>query len=107
MSLKRILILLGVAAAREHIGSEAVYAVAFISGLTDVDALTLSVAQLYSGGEAPGFDAWRVIFLATLSNLLFKIVAAAFLGSSQLRSWILGTGAVAMTAGMAMLVLWP
>ena len=102
-----VLILLGVAAAREHIGSEAVYAVAFISGLTDVDALTLSVAQLYSGGEAPGFDAWRVIFLATLSNLLFKIVAAAFLGSSQLRSWILGTGAVAMTAGMAMLVLWP
>jgi uncharacterized membrane protein (DUF4010 family) len=102
-----VLILLGVAAAREHIGSEAVYAVAFISGLTDVDALTLSVAQLYSGGEAPGFDAWRVIFLATLSNLLFKIVAAAFLGSSQLRNWILGTGTVAMTAGVAMLLLWP
>ena len=102
-----VVILFGVAAAREHVGTEAVYAVAFISGLTDVDALTLSVAQLHSGGEAPGFDAWRVIFLATLSNLLFKIVAAAFLGSSQLRSWILGTGAVAMTAGMAMLVLWP
>ena len=102
-----VLILLGVAAAREHIGSEAVYAVAFISGLTDVDALTLSVAQLYSGGEAPGFDPWRVIFLATLSNLLFKIVAASFLGSSQLRNWMLGTGAVAMTAGAGVLLLWP
>ena len=102
-----VLILFGVAAARELIGSEAVYAVAFISGLTDVDALTLSVAQLYSGGEAPGFEAWRVIFLATLSNLLFKVVAASFLGSPELRRWMLGTGSVAMAAGVALLLLWP
>ena len=102
-----VIILSGVAAARELVGSQAVYAVAFISGLTDVDALTLSVAQLYSGGEAPGFDAWRVIFLATLSNLLFKIVAASFLGSPELRRWILGTGGVAMATGIALLLLWP
>lgn len=102
-----VVILFGVAAAREHIGTEAVYAVAFVSGLTDVDALTVSVAQLYSGGETPGFEAWRVIFLATLSNLLFKILAASILGSSQLRAWILGTGAVALATGVAMLVFWP
>ena len=89
----------------EH--DQAVYAVAFVSGLTDVDALTLSVAQLYSGGEASGFDAWRVIFLATLSNLLFKIGAASFLGSPELRKWMLGTGAIALAAGAALLLLWP
>ncbi len=100
-------ILFGVAAARDLVGTEAVYAVAFISGLTDVDALTLSVAQLYTGGEASGFDAWRAIFLATLSNLLFKIVAASFLGSPELRKWMLGTGAIALTAGTALLLLWP
>ena len=102
-----VVILFAVAAAREMVGDEAVYAVAFISGLTDVDALTLSVAQLYSGGETAGFDAWRAIFLATLSNLLFKIVAASFLGSPELRRWMVGTGAVALTAGMAVLLLWP
>ncbi len=102
-----VVILFAVAAARERIGDEAVYAVAFVSGLTDVDALTLSVAQLYSGGEAAGFDAWRVIFLATLSNLLFKIGAASFLGSPELRKWMLGTGAIALTAGTALLFLWP
>ncbi|MDH3908574.1 MAG: DUF4010 domain-containing protein, partial [Gammaproteobacteria bacterium] len=102
-----VVILFAVAAAREMIGDEAVYAVAFVSGLTDVDALTLSVAQLYSGGETVGFDAWRAIFLATLSNLLFKIVAASFLGSPELRKWMLGTGAIALTAGMALLLLWP
>jgi len=102
-----VVILFGVAAARELAGGEAVYAVAFISGLTDVDALTLSVAQLFAGGETSDFDAWRVIFLATLSNLLFKIVAASFLGSAELRKWMLGTGAIALSAGIALLLLWP
>jgi uncharacterized membrane protein (DUF4010 family) len=100
-------ILFGIAAARDLVGTEAVYGVAFISGLTDVDALTLSVAQLYTGGEASDFDAWRAIFLATLSNLLFKVVAASFLGSPELRKWMLGTGAIALTAGTALLLLWP
>lgn len=102
-----VVILFGVAAAREQLGGEAVYAVAFVSGLTDVDALTLSVAQLHSDGKTTGFDPWRVIFLATLSNLLFKIVAAAFLGSPELRRWILGSGAIALTAGACLLVFWP
>jgi uncharacterized membrane protein (DUF4010 family) len=102
-----VLIVFGVAAAREHIGSEAVYAVAFVSGLTDVDALTLSIAQLYSGGAAQDFEPWRVIFLATLSNLLFKIVAASVLGSAQLRKWMLGTGAIALAAGTLLLLFWP
>lgn len=102
-----VLILFAVAAARAQVGDEAVYAVAFISGLTDVDALTLSIAQLYSGGQATGFDAWRAIFLATLSNLLFKFVAAALLGSPELRRWMLGTGAVALPAGISLLIFWP
>ncbi len=102
-----VVILVGVAAARELVGGEAVYAVAFISGLTDVDALTLSVAQLHSDGKVTGFDPWRVIFLATLSNLLFKILAASALGSPELRRWMLGSGAVALTAGAGLLVFWP
>lgn len=102
-----VVILFGVAAARERVGGEAVYAIAFISGLTDVDALTLSVAQLHSDGKAAGFDSWRVIFLATLSNLLFKIAAASFLGSPELRRWMLGSGTVALTAGACLLVFWP
>jgi len=102
-----VVILFGIAAARELVGGEAVYGVAFVSGLTDVDALTLSVAQLHADGKAAGFDAWRVIFLATLSNLLFKIVVASVLGSAELRRWMIGSGAVALTAGISLLLLWP
>jgi uncharacterized membrane protein (DUF4010 family) len=102
-----VAILFAVAAARELVGSEAVYAVAFISGLTDVDALTLSIGQLHSAARIESDDAWRAIFLATLSNLLFKVTAASFLGSPELRKWMLGSGAIALAAGTALLFLWP
>ena len=102
-----VIILFAVAATRELIGEQAIYGVAFVSGLTDVDALTLSVAQLYSNGKTGSADAWRAIFLATLSNLLFKVVAASFLGSARLRRYVLGAGCAALAAGAALLALWP
>lgn len=100
-------ILLAVSAARDLVGEGAVYGVAVISGLTDVDALTLSVARLFVNGMSAPDDAWRVIFLATLSNLAFKVIAASFLGSAMLRRWMLGAGAVALGTGAAILLLWP
>lgn len=100
-------ILFAVAAVRDFVGEEALYLVAFLSGLTDVDALTLSVSQLFDRGEVPADTAWRAIFLASISNLLFKVGAAAALGSKSLRRWILPTGGAALAIGIAVVVFWP
>lgn len=100
-------ILFAVAAVRDLVGDEALYVVAFLSGLTDVDALTLSVSQLYGRGEVPADTAWRAVFLASISNLLFKVGVATALGSASLRRWILPTGGVALAAGIAVVVFWP
>jgi uncharacterized membrane protein (DUF4010 family) len=78
-----------------------------MSGLTDVDALTLSVAQHFSEGQLPADTSWRAIFLATLSNLAFKTGAAAVLGSPLLRNWMLVCGTSAVLIGLALLALWP
>lgn len=102
-----VLILYAVEAAGDLIGEDALYGVAFISGLTDVDALTLSIGRMFAGGGTSADVAWRAIFLGTLSNLFFKILAAAFLGSALLRKWVLATGAIALVAGAAILLLWP
>ncbi|MDZ7644889.1 MAG: DUF4010 domain-containing protein [Woeseiaceae bacterium] len=102
-----VTILFAVAAGRDWIGEDAVFGVAFVSGLTDVDALTLSVGQLFTNGETEAATAWRAIFLATLSNLLFKTVAAAVLGSAELRRWILGAGVIALTSGSLIVAFWP
>jgi uncharacterized membrane protein (DUF4010 family) len=102
-----VVIIFAVAAAKTHVGTDAVYVVALISGLTDVDAMTLSVAQLFGRGELPGDVAWRAIFLATLANLLFKIGAASVLGTAALRTYMLSLGGTTLVIGAAVLVLWP
>ena len=102
-----VIILFAVALARDLIGGQAIYGVATLSGLTDVDALTLSVAQHFSEGQLTAETSWRAIFLATLSNLVFKTGVAAVLGSPQLRNWMLVYGTSAVMIGLALLVLWP
>ena len=102
-----IVVLFVVAAVRQEIGEDAIYAVALVSGLTDVDALTLSVGQLHADGKIGSEIGWRAVYLATLSNLVFKIGAAAVLGSAELRRWILATGAAMTVVGVIILVAWP
>jgi uncharacterized membrane protein (DUF4010 family) len=102
-----VVVLFAVAAARDFIGNDAVYAVAFASGLTDVDALTLSTSRLFDDGKIDADTAWRAIFLASLSNLMFKTGVAAVIGSPSLRRFILATGIPAIVAGAAILLLWP
>ncbi|MBN8249204.1 MAG: MgtC/SapB family protein [Verrucomicrobia bacterium] len=77
-------VLLAVAAARERLGDAGLYAVAVLSGLTDMDAITLSTAQLARRGELDGAMAGRVILVAAMANLVFKAGAVAVLGSRDL-----------------------
>ncbi|MEZ6128574.1 MAG: DUF4010 domain-containing protein [Planctomycetaceae bacterium] len=77
-------VLLVVAAARDIFGNQALYWIAGISGLTDVDAITLSTAKMFNQERVDGGTAWRVILIATMSNLVFKAGAVAMLGSRKL-----------------------
>jgi uncharacterized membrane protein (DUF4010 family) len=102
-----VVVLFAVEIGRTWLGEEAIYAVAIVSGLTNVDALTLSVGQQFERQTIDKDLAWRAIFLSTLANLVFKAGAACVLGSAPLRVWILSTVAVALGAGGAILWLWP
>lgn len=102
-----VVVLVAVAAAREWLGEGALYAVAGISGLTDVDAITLSTAELHDAGRVATDTAWRAIVLANTSNLLFKWALMGALGGRRL----LLRGALPMVssiaAGVAIVLLWP
>ena len=65
-------VLLVSAAVDDYLGKAALYPVAVVSGLTDVDAITLSVGRLYADARIDSDTAWRVILVASISNLLFK-----------------------------------
>jgi uncharacterized membrane protein (DUF4010 family) len=101
------LVLLAVAVAKQHFGSAGLYVVAVISGLTDLDAITLSTAQLASSKMVDTITAWRVVLIAVMSNFLFKFGIVAALGSPALTRRIGSAFAAALVAGGAILLFWP
>ena len=100
-------ILLAVAFANEEFGDDALYIVAIISGLTDVDAITLSLSQLIKIDALNVFMGWKLILLASLSNLVFKGVMAGILGTKQLAKWIALSFGIAIIVGIFLIWLWP
>jgi uncharacterized membrane protein (DUF4010 family) len=101
------LILLGVAFVKTELGNDALYVVAIISGLTDVDAITLSLSQLMKKGSLETSLGWQLIILAGLSNMLFKGVMAVTLGGKTLARWIVITFGITIAAGLLVIWLWP
>ncbi len=79
------------------------YAVAALSGLVDVDAITLSMAELAKSGEAR--VAVIAIVIAALSNTLVKTVMAIVLAGMALGKPLLIATAVTLVAGLAAALL--
>lgn len=100
------LILLAIAASKEYFGNRGIYVVALISGFTDVDAITLSSANLANAGAMPIDTAWRAMVIASLANLAFKVGAAGFLGGLPLLRGVLALFSIPFVAGLAVLWLW-
>ena len=95
------------AAVSARYGEAMLYPVAVLSGLTDVDAITLSVGNLYQDGRITPDTAWRVVFVASLANLLFKFGVVAVLGGPLLRRRLLPIMGVLSAAGLLVSAFWP
>ncbi|MDZ7749655.1 MAG: MgtC/SapB family protein [Halofilum sp. (in: g-proteobacteria)] len=94
-----VFILFLMAAANELLPDDALFAVALVSGLTNMDAVTLSTSQLVSDGTVSDDKGWRLILTAFVSNTLFKFGIACTLGHAELRRNLAGAfGAIALFA---------
>jgi uncharacterized membrane protein (DUF4010 family) len=100
-------VLLAVAFARDRFGTAGLYIVAAISGLTDVDAITLSTSRLVQSSRLDPDTGWRAILLASMSNLGFKAGIVGALGSRALLGRIALLFGAAMAGGGLILWLWP
>jgi uncharacterized membrane protein (DUF4010 family) len=101
------IVLLAVAATREYGGERGLYAVAVLSGLTDMDAITLSTAQLVAEERLTGDSGWRAIVIATLANLVFKGGVVAALGSRGLLRQVAAMFSLLIAAGVLLVLFWP
>lgn len=86
-------------------GTSGVYAVAVVSGLTDVDAITLSALQMYEHGSLQAAEVVRVVALAYSANLAFKAgIVATMAGRGLLMPVLRGFAATAAGLGLGLLL---
>ncbi|MDO9012503.1 MAG: MgtC/SapB family protein [Gallionella sp.] len=91
-----VAVLLGSAWMKDIAGSQGLYIVALVSGLTDVDAITLSSLRLFNLGQLSAHQTVTAITIAFLSNLTFKFGLVVFLGGRTLARHIsIGFAAIA------------
>ncbi|MCP4520010.1 MAG: DUF4010 domain-containing protein, partial [Delftia sp.] len=74
---------------QDQYGSAGVYLSSVASGLTDVDAITLSMASLAETGDIASDVATRAVVLAATSNTVVKGGMAVMLGAPALRRYAL------------------
>ncbi len=97
------MVLLAAAWLSDWLGTRGLYAVALVSGLTDVDAITLSSLRLYSLDKLTVAMVVNVVTLATLANLFFKSALTLVIGGWKMaRHAIAGMG----TVGLGMVAAW-
>lgn len=77
-------VLLFSAALSDYAGNKGLYVVALISGLTDVDAISLSSLRLYGMEKLSAGETVTAILIAILSNLVFKFGVVAMIGGRAL-----------------------
>lgn len=102
-----VVVLFGVASARHYLGDAGLYGIALLSGLTDVDAITLSTADLVGTGSLEPSTGWRVILLAALANLVFKGGIVAVTAGRTLFLRVLPVYGAALLTGLGILFFWP
>jgi len=97
------LVLLVVKLAELHLPGGGVYAIAGLAGLTDVDAITLSMAEQARRTADLGPPV-RAIVIASITNTVAKCAFAIVLGSPRLRRRVAAATATILAGGIVSLV---
>ncbi|MBL7982321.1 MAG: MgtC/SapB family protein [Flavobacteriales bacterium] len=90
--------------ADERFGQAGTYVAGALAGVTDVDAITLSMARM---GQLPGWEtqALITILIAATVNTLVKLTIVMVVGGSALRRSVL-PGFVGMAVAAALSIVW-
>ena len=86
--------------AQSSLGTTGVYLTSFLTGLTDADAITLSLTRLASRNQITLQVAGIAVVLASLMNTLSKGAIAYFSGSHELRKHVLPALSIIILIGL-------
>ena len=91
---------------RDYLGNIGVILLAFLSGIADVDAITLSMAKL-GGKDIALTTATLAILVAVATNPLAKAALTAWTGGARIGLLVGWISAAAVAAGLAVVLWWP
>lgn len=92
------------AAAYEYFGDAGLYVSALLAGITDVDAITISVARMHHSGSVGTGTGVFAITLAAVSNTLSKAGIALALGGRKVGLVVVSV--LVPTAAVGMVIAW-
>jgi uncharacterized membrane protein (DUF4010 family) len=101
------IVLVAVAAAKKYFEDRGLYVVATISGLTEMDAITVATSRMVQSERLEAAVGWRVIVVGALANLVFKAGVAGIVGNRMLLWRVAGLFGVIFVAGLLLVALWP
>lgn len=87
------------------VGDNGFYIVSILSGLTDVDAITLTMSQIAKDNPAKSQQATIAITLASFSNTFLKGGMAFMMGSKRMRKIVLIGFGITISVGIVALVV--
>jgi uncharacterized membrane protein (DUF4010 family) len=88
---------------RRMFGEVGVLVVAALSGVADVDAVTISMARM-AGGDVDSNTAARAVMVAIAVNTISKTIMAGSVGNRKVGLFVGGISAAALAAGLAVAV---
>jgi len=99
------LVLVVVEFAQSFLGSSGVYLASFLTGLTDVDAITLSVSRLTDNAEISMNVAGAAVLIAAITNTFTKGVITFSSGSQEFKGFVIKAFAWMIAVGIVSGVL--
>ena len=95
----------GLAVAKDLFGDGGLYVFAAFSGITDMDAITLSTSRMAATDPSMMQEGWRLIIIGVLSNLVSKGIIIATIAGRVLLGRMLILFSIPFLGGILMLIL--
>jgi uncharacterized membrane protein (DUF4010 family) len=90
--------------AQTTFGTSGAYVTGLLAGTTDVDAISLSMANLVKSGEVELHVARNTVVLAAASNTVVKAVMALVLGGAAMGRRVVAVSAAMLVAGLVVVI---
>lgn len=90
---------------KDYVGDGGLAVLSFLSGILDVDAITLSTGRLVNRNLISHHEGFRNLFMAIVANISFKGLIALVFGEKQLFKFILVPWLISLLMGLS-IFLW-